>query len=269
MVNKEGNTFGKRYEKKYIVKKDVLTQFFKDHHEKITKDFSTDHYDQKSQFTIVNNIYFDSPGLNSYHDSIAKLPERHKLRIRSYAQNGVKEEFIFFEIKAKKEKQTIKTRIVMKEDWLNTFLEVGELPTRPLINLNAHQSKEKTLEIADQLSYFIHTLKYRPVIKSSYKRFAYKLRASGKLRLTVDTDLVISACSDKPICPHFEYLKMIDTDEMIVEVKYKDKEVLERLKDLKLILGESTSFSKYCFGIKQSQTVVPKYDIQQIHQKAL
>ncbi len=254
-MNREGLTFGSRFEKKFIVNRIALTDYLAQNELDFYQKFDTDHYDKKSKFTLVHNIYFDSPHLNSYHDSLLKAPHRLKMRIRSYAQDGNSEEFLFLELKKKNQGETQKKRIAFRKEWLDPFLlSRNFIPIKDIVELNSHQRRGETLSIVDQLSFLVHQLQYRPVISSNYKRFAYKLKNSQKFRLTIDVDLTI-----KRLCPeihtHLSYDNIISSSDAIVEVKYKQKEstseILEKFSNL---LGEGQSFSKYCFGVYQNRT---------------
>ncbi len=224
----EGKTFNKRFEKKYLVPKESVADLFA---ENTLEEFVADHYSPNTEYTLIENTYFDSPKLDSYNQSMDKIPERIKLRIRSYAQDGKKEKFVFIEIKSKKDKATIKQRIVFKEEWLKKFLETGNCNMASLYELNAGKKKKKILETFNKIHNLIHQSKYRPVLKSSYKRFAFKLKDDDTVRITVDSNL-----NFHPLVsfkrPAKEYKKSIKKEQVIVEIKYQNKTSLERVGNL-------------------------------------
>lgn len=244
----EGKTFGKRYEKKYLLPKERVADLFS---ENGPKELVADHFSPNTEYTLIENTYFDSPKLDSYNQSMDKDPERLKLRIRSYAQDGKKEEFLFIEIKSKKDKATNKTRIVFMKDWLAAFLETGECNMASLYELNSGKNKQSVLDTFNQIHHLVHELGYRPVLKSSYKRYAFKLSDDDTVRVTVDSKLRFH-----PLVsfgkPNKEYKKTIGNEQVIVEVKYQEKTSLKRVGELLKFVEKPSGFSKYCFGISNS-----------------
>ena len=250
---REGKTFGKRFEKKFITTASLFKSYLKKNKARFEKNFSADHYSEGVDYTLIENIYFDSEDLDSYHDSMAKNKIRHKLRIRRYAENGISNDLLFFEIKSKVYGETCKQRVALKESWLEGFMSYGSYPRFELLELNRPKTDEETLKIVDKILYFIHNLSFVPVLKSSYKRYAFKHNDKKVcLRLTMDQDLKFDRIS-KTISPKIDYEKTIAEDEMIVEVKYKDKEHLNYINDIYELLGSPRGFSKYCYGVFKTQ----------------
>ena len=50
----------------------------------------------------INNIYFDTPGLNCFHDNLRGVPNRWKFRVRWYGNNGNEISQPLLELKIKK-----------------------------------------------------------------------------------------------------------------------------------------------------------------------
>lgn len=244
----EGNTFGKRYEKKFIVNEDLITDLLNNKKNSFSDQFEFDHKDPDSKFTIVENLHFDSPDLHSYHDSMEKKKERYKLRIRYYAQNGLPEQKLFFEIKSKVDKETQKVRVAIKKKWLAPFLAEGIFPKKKILAVNPGKSRSEIMEIMDQLTYFIHEKQHRPILKSSYMRFAFKLRESSSVRLTFDRDIRYTRLSFSEE-PRLAYEKEINPNDLICEVKIGDPKYMDLIERFTSEFGKASGFSKYCYGI--------------------
>jgi len=241
----ESPTFSKRKEKKFLVNYDQIQSLKRLIQAKKTK-FLTDHLAKNTKFTSIENIYFDAPNLTSYHDSIKKSGGRFKMRIRSYSQNDIKEDRVFLEIKAKDEGATLKKRVAFKRDWLVKFFIDGYYPLEEFLEIN--NGKEKALNTIKYISHLVLNLGYRPVLKSNYVRYAYKIKGSNTIRITIDDELKYT-----PLIDHFPlelpYKEHFGSNQYIVEIKYVGKEGLEEISDIMKILGEPAKFSKYCFGI--------------------
>jgi len=244
----EGKTFNKRFEKKYLLTKERVTDLFS---KNSPEEFVADHFNPNTEYTLIENTYFDSPELDSYNQSMDKNPKRKKLRIRSYAQDSKKEKFLFIEIKSKKDKATSKKRIVFMREWLKEFLENGNCNMASLYELNAGKNKKYVLNTFNDIHNLIHNLGYRPILRSSYKRFAFRLNDDDTVRVTVDSDL-----NFHPLVsfekPSKEYTKTFGKEQVIVEVKYQEKASLERVEDLLGFVERPSGFSKYCYGISNS-----------------
>ncbi|RLA60364.1 MAG: hypothetical protein DRQ88_12915 [Epsilonproteobacteria bacterium] len=243
---KEGKTFNKRFEKKFLIDSDHLNDLLCSVESEL---FVKDHHDESTCYTTIENIYFDDDKLRSFNESILKSPNRKKLRIRSYAQNDKKEKFLFFEIKSKDNGQTLKSRIVFMEEWLVDFLDDGQLSVDALLKIN--KNKIKTLETLESIKYLIHEQNFKPVLKTSYKRFAFRPKFDSTVRVTVDTELKFERLR-KQFVTTLAYKKKINKDQVIVEIKYKDKESLKNISKFTESLGKPSGFSKYCFGVQSS-----------------
>ncbi|RLA60403.1 MAG: hypothetical protein DRQ88_12605 [Epsilonproteobacteria bacterium] len=243
----ESATFAKRKEKKFIVSYDQMRDLKRLIKLKKNK-FLTDHLEQNTKFTIIENTYFDSPSMSSYHESIQKSAGRFKMRIRSYLQNNVREDRIFLEIKAKDEGATLKKRVAFKKEWLDKFIADGQYPLDEFLKLNKEKNPVKVKENIKYISHLILNLHYRPVLKSNYVRYAYKIKGSKTIRITIDDELQFTPLLKKyPL--EIPYKEHFDENKYIVEIKYVEKECLQEISDIMDILGRPAKFSKYCFGI--------------------
>lgn len=247
----ESITFFKRKEKKFIIDSKTFSNL-KEIFDGPNSNFKTDHLDKETDFTFIENIYFDSPDLNSYHQSLKGDENRFKLRLRKYAQDFKKaDDRIFFEIKSKENGETVKKRVAFKSEWLDSFLKNGNFPEGEFALLNSDKKPQKSLKIIGLIYDLIKDLKYRPVLTSNYIRYAYKLKGSKSIRITIDRDLNFkSLVNDLPVL--IPYQESIQKHQYIVEIKYLADELLLEISNVIDLLGQSNKFSKYSYGIYQA-----------------
>ena len=118
----------------------------------------------------VNNIYFDTLGLDSLNDHLSGVGDRRKLRFRWYGEN-IENARGKLEIKQKK------NRI----GWKYTY----PIPTTlDLANLNWTQIHETIQQHTEGIFYEMVSIS-RPVIINSYQR-DYYISSDGQARLTLD-----------------------------------------------------------------------------------
>lgn len=244
-------TFHKRYEKKYLLPLESWesrSAIIKAH---LSASFVRDKYDRPPAPTIVENIYFDSPDLNSFHDAIGRVENRKKLRLRAYNPQYNSYDILFFEVKRKAEGITSKCRIAFKRGWIGVFMTEGLFPREDLFSLNGHLSQKRVLRGLDELSYLLHECNYSPVIRTQYNREAYHHIDSENLRLTIDSDLEVEKLRDVTGLTA-TYLQKSKPDGKIVELKFTEEAELEKIRGLDEILSMPIHFSKYCYGIQAS-----------------
>jgi SPX domain protein involved in polyphosphate accumulation len=248
----DGGTFGRRYEKKFVVDEKIIRDFAVKPDSDFAKKFIFDNNRDDSIYTIIENIYFDSHDLHSYNDSMEKKKERHKMRVRYYAQDGLPESNLFLEIKSSVEKETIKNRVKLKKSWLRRLLAYEEIPMEKILKINANKTPEEIKQFIQQVDYFTKDLGYKPMLKSSYMRFAFKLKETDKVRITMDRDLKFTRLNFS-VDPEIPYEKSILDNEVIVEVKIGDPKYSDLVKFFKEHFGSSRGFSKYCYGINHTK----------------
>jgi hypothetical protein len=262
-IAKENGTFFRRKEKKFLVESKTYFTLKKIFDEPKGK-FKRDHLASKTEFTYIENIYLDSPDLNSYHQSIIDHSDRFKLRIRSYSQDFVRDDDrIFFEVKGKENEATVKKRVAFKFEWLDRFLVDGAYPIDDFVFLNEDKEPTKSLEIVSYISRLIRNFKYKPILSSNYLRYAYKLRGTKDIRITIDRDLKFNPLV-KDLRVELPYAGVFSGNQFIFEIKYLDEEMLSKIPEIMNLLGQTCKFSKYNYGIYNSylnKTVVePKFE---------
>jgi hypothetical protein len=169
----------------------------------------------------VNNIYFDTAGLDEFYQNVAGNPQRRKHRLRWYGEAKSVLPATVFEIKIKdnelgrKESQHLGD--ATWSDLRNHFGAAGALKYLPL----------------------------RPVLVNSYER-SYWATANGKFRITLDWDLAFAPFDWNSPPANFHYLP---DDAVILELKYEqdhDDEAKAIFDHLPFRLSKN---SKYVMGI--------------------
>ncbi len=114
----------------------------------------------------INNIYFDTPNLTTYHQNIAGIADRKKFRVRWYGEEITRIEAPQFEVKFKEAELGGKH-----------IQKVG------LFQLNDLEHLSKEINRQSQTDALL-----QPVLINSYRR-GYYATANQKFRITIDTDL--------------------------------------------------------------------------------
>ncbi|MCB0338917.1 MAG: polyphosphate polymerase domain-containing protein [Bdellovibrionales bacterium] len=122
----------------------------------------------------VFNIYFDSPDFYSYHENVAGVAERRKLRLRWYMGSPDFKGVFQFEIKRK---------FGLLGDKLNCPIGGEQMPTNALPD--AQLLFKRALMAYPNLTSFES---YSPVLVNSYRR-RYFRSAEGDFRITVDSQI--------------------------------------------------------------------------------
>lgn len=215
-----------RYEKKFHIKDTGLKEI--EHFIKINPlMFSERFYIRK-----VNSIYLDTMNLDNYHEHIAGINQRVKIRIRWYGDTfGIIKKPVL-ELKIRNNELGIKKSYPLK-----TF------------NFNEKFSKEKLKESfvnSDIPEFLKEELKMCvPVLLISYKR-KYFVSIDGKHRITLDFNQVFYNLSSNN--NRFNE-KIKDEESYILEIKSGLKDYSEAIEIGQYLPFRLTANSKYCTGI--------------------
>jgi SPX domain protein involved in polyphosphate accumulation len=132
----------------------------------------------------VRSIYFDTLRLDFYHDKIAGLKRRKKLRVRGYDE-GSEESIIFLEIKRKNSQIVSKSRAPIHFKNLTEIIDTGKIGKfKDTLNI-----LENGVQDASNFMYHIYRSNLKPTIKVIYEREAYYYRFSKDFRITLDKNL--------------------------------------------------------------------------------
>ncbi len=245
-------TFKKRIERKFVVNASDIEEFVQSKRSELKELFKRDHASEAEDYVIVTNVYFDTPTLDCYRDSIEKVPTRYKLRLRSYSTKNTEEDISYFEMKYKNNGIGVKRRVAFKNDSIDAFITNGDVVWDDIFALNKEREQIEVLDLVDEISKLIHEKAHRPILRNTYRRQAFKFRHKKGMRLTIDSHLKNESLGES-CAPYKKYEKNLSDDEVIVEIKVKDIEMLEDIPQLMNTLGEKEKFSKFCFGLEESK----------------
>jgi hypothetical protein len=130
------------------------------------------------------SIYYDTAKMDDYHDKLAGIKLRKKLRIRGYNQPG-EDSVVFLEIKRKNENHISKNRAPLLYSNLDVLLETQ--------NFEEYLLKKKNfvdaVKDASNFFYFYKLKNYSPMVLVTYEREAYYSKHDSTLRITLDKNL--------------------------------------------------------------------------------
>lgn len=216
-----------RYERKFL----IVDYSFADV-EQIIK-FHPSRFTEIFHQRNVNNIYFDTLGMNAYYDNVEGEKNRTKVRIRWYGDTfGI----INHPVLEYKIKQGL---LGNKNSYsLNSFV------------LDSNFSKEQILKAVDNsnipISVKNELLSLKPTLLNSYTR-KYFLSADKKNRLTIDHNLTYY----KITYYNNTFLnKVIDNKATVLELKYENEHELEAKQICNSFPFMLTKNSKYLQGLE-------------------
>jgi SPX domain protein involved in polyphosphate accumulation len=181
----------------------------------------------------INNIYFDSPGFDSYYGNVEGDTNRRKARIRWYGELFGKIEKAVLEFKVKK------GLLGTKEHYpLNPFTLDNDFSRIELRNALASENVPK--KIKD------HLLALYPTLLNSYQR-KYFLSGDKKFRLTIDKGLTYHRISYNK---NTFLNKVVSPTDIVLELKYDINDEPEADKITSLFPFRMTKNSKYLHGVE-------------------
>jgi hypothetical protein len=132
----------------------------------------------------VRSVYLDTNDLAFYHEKLAGLRERKKLRIRGYNEYCPTAP-VFLEIKRKKGQAILKRRSILSFQNLLPLLETSDVETY----VSALGGCEEARDNARRFLFHFHKQALRPTLNVIYEREAFLSRFDPKLRITFDKNL--------------------------------------------------------------------------------
>ena len=212
----------KRYEKKYMLTSNQLTQMMAG-----IKDYMR--ADEFGRYTICN-IYYDTDDFRLIRASLEKPVYKEKLRMRSYGVPGSRGE-VFVELKKKFDSIVYKRRTVMEAADAVSYLHSGAVPKRED-------------QICHEIDWFMNTYRPKPKVFIAYDRTAFAGIEDPELRLTFDTnlrwrtrDLDLRAGDDGEL--------LLPSDQILMEIKIPGTTPVWLAHLLSEAGAFPTSFSKY------------------------
>ena len=217
-----------RYERKFSISnqdKGLVELYIKNHPANFKKFYPK---------RIVNNIYLDFPGMNSFDENIEGLADRKKVRIRWYGENQLNLINPYLEFKYKKglvgHKQSYKLKSFnVKNSCFLSFIQ--------------NNFKKSLIP-----NYVYEDLKfYNLTIMNSYSR-DYYISFDNNYRITLDTDVSYTAIKNNNNNFRQKYIKR---NEIIMEIKYKEAYDKNSEKISNFFPFRLSKNSKYIEGIKE------------------
>jgi hypothetical protein len=132
----------------------------------------------------VRSIYFDTCTLDFYHQKLAGLETRKKLRLRGY-NGGGEDSIVFLEIKRKRALCVAKNRAPVEYAHAPDLFASGDVARYVLARPDCPQA----LEDARRFFFYLRRDALRPVVLVAYEREAYHARFDLSLRITFDKNL--------------------------------------------------------------------------------
>jgi SPX domain protein involved in polyphosphate accumulation len=192
----------------------------------------------------VRSAYFDTPTLREYHEKIAGLEIRKKLRIRVY-DTLTEDSTAFLEIKRKRRQSVSKDRAMLLHRDVPALLATGNIEQYVI---RANGSTEM-YDSARKFLYHMRSDHLRPVLLVTYDREAFVGKFDPNFRCTFDKRLRFSSQQSLDDLFRETDLRPALQGAFILEVKFQNSVPVwlsSTISDLRLSRG---AFSKYCIGI--------------------
>lgn len=132
----------------------------------------------------VRSIYFDTRALDFYHEKLAGLEARKKLRLRGYNGNGARC-VVFLEIKRKRATSVTKNRAPVRYVHVPDLFASGDVERYVL----THPACPRAMEDARRFFFYVRRDALRPVVLVVYEREAYHGKFDPSQRITFDKNL--------------------------------------------------------------------------------
>lgn len=187
----------------------------------------------------VTSLYLDTPALKCYHEKIAGLKDRFKIRVRIYDEEVKRDSDIFLEIKKKSDALVIKDRLLLDYNQYESTFENG----RSFSRVPQGEGERKT---AEEIIAKIRRFSLAAVAAVRYRRRPLIGRFVERLRITFDSELEAaraSALKDLNFLP-------VSPRTVIMEVKYNNTLPFWLHRVIQAHNLDRQPFSKYGRGIE-------------------
>lgn len=198
--------------------------------------------DREVQEYTVRSIYYDTSRMEYYHEKLAGIRTRKKLRIRGYNHYD-KQNIVFLEIKRKYENYIGKNRSALKYHDLGELLKTGDIEEFAL----TENGFAKSIEDGERFLHHMNMKSLKPVVLVVYDREAFFSKFDSSLRITFDKNL--------------RYMSFPKLGHL-----YNDSELRYALKDhfvfeIKFYAGFPSWLSQILTKLELSRKAVSKYTI--------
>ena len=190
---------------------------------------------------FVRSLYYDTYDYQAYIEKVTGVPNRIKLRIRSYWPDRHSARFLKIEIKTR------------TGNLVGKFAEpISPEEYEHLLSKRAWMTKSGS--VLDEFRRLILLKDLKPVLLVDYEREAFIPKECGDVRITFDHGLRFAQATE--IFPSNVFFQMVLPQGVIMEIKVKESmprwlEELARQYELK-----SVPNSKYAMGIERTQHAI-------------
>jgi len=187
----------------------------------------------------VHSLYFDSPDWGAYHQKVAGLFQRKKLRLRFYDNSF---EPLLLEIKGRVNNIVVKERFPLNERRCNLVLR----------GLRLHE--EERHPVVQTYNRYVSNYEVRPKLLILYWRKAYVAPLQANLRVTFDTHITVQRCTRLEAPSGMRY-PVMHAGLTVLEIKFEHvmPEWVDRL--VKRFSLVNCSVSKYSLSVAKMMHV--------------
>ncbi len=167
-----------RVELKYLIDRTTRTALAKD----ITALMPADAHTDGDKGYLVRSIYFDTVDFMAYHQKLAGLPDRHKLRVRIYGEDLSKVAFVRLEVKSKYLNTTHKITVDFPKA---AYTEIERALMRRIMPPAELFDRDG---ISKEFFRLQKQYNMEPKILVQYRRRAFERTAGSRLRINFDDE---------------------------------------------------------------------------------
>ncbi|HEY3215484.1 MAG TPA: polyphosphate polymerase domain-containing protein [Candidatus Eisenbacteria bacterium] len=228
-----------RLEIKYLVNRTTRTGLVRDLAAFMTPDI---HAGADGSY-LVRSVYLESPDYSTYHDKLAGLGVRYKLRARTYGMDLRDVRMVRLEIKSRNLYQVNKSFVDLPLDRYRVVEEAIRRRTLPTGGF---------LEAFPGAREFFRLLKQRsmePKILVQYRRYALERKQGGRVRVSIDDD-VLATRNLELLGPLRGARRLLDYGNAVVEFKLDGTMPFWLHKLISKYELVDRAISKFCFAVR-------------------
>ncbi len=229
-----------RFEKKYIIGEQTalsIRDFISCYLEPDEYGVTQDDYSYP-----VHSLYFDSPSLKTYKDTVNGDRNRFKLRVRFY--ENAPEKPVFFEIKRRYNRVITKQRAAVTREFA-AEMAAGYLPSFD----NFYYNDPMQYNAAERFCELQNLLQATPRVHVAYRREAWKAHGVNSVRVTMDRQVLSEPRQDFDLSPDMTDPVNVFGDDIVLELKFTDR-FPDWFQELVQVYGlREESAAKYVDGI--------------------
>lgn len=206
----------------------------------------------------VTSLYYDSVGLGCYHDKIAGVRTRKKIRVRTYEPKVNSQTPVFLEIKRKYDTVVVKDRLKMTFDQSKKLIEDNQMPD---LKLDNHDT-----QTLDEFMWLKNKNSMIPQDMVIYKRKSFISKVDKDFRVTIDYDLrtyLTNSVDQKGT------ELMVNPGMAILELKFNNIMPFWFHRIIQRYSLQQRPFSKYCSALEVCKPVLIDKNIAESYQRQM